>query len=100
MPAPRRTRISVWNILRVVKTGMPTQRSSPATTAIISVDIDISAMSKSPNLSWRQKSSDGNTSLARSSMPSACTRPSKSGALRGFAAMPMLSCSFTCRLSP
>src|SRR5207237_946861 len=38
MPAPRRTRISVWNILRVVKTGMPTQRSSPAATAILHAD--------------------------------------------------------------
>jgi len=94
MRASRRTTISVWNSLRVVNTGMPTKRSSPAATAIISVDIDISARSKSPNLSCRQKSSEGNTSLGRSSMPSACTRPSKSGRLRGLAAMPMLSWSF------
>src|SRR3954466_5781876 len=78
---------------------MPTQRASPAATAIISDDIDISETSKSPNLSCRQKSSEGNTGLGTRSMPSAFTRPSKMGHVRGFAAMPMLSWRFT-RLLP
>ena len=48
----------VWKKRRVVKTGRPTQRSSPAAIAMMSDENDISETSKSPNFNCRQKSSD------------------------------------------
>src|SRR3979411_702763 len=93
MPASRRTSMLVWKKRWVVKTGSPTKRSSPCASAIISEDIDISLMSKSPNLSWRQKISEGCDGVMTRSTPSTVTLPSISGQVRGLAAKLMLSCS-------
>ncbi len=49
----------MWKKRRVVKTGIPTQRSSPLLFAIISDDIDISDTSNSAKWSWRQNISEG-----------------------------------------
>src|SRR5712671_2509757 len=94
MPASRRTSMLVWKKRWVVKTGSPTKRSSPCASAIISEDIDISLMSKSPNLSWRQKISEGCDGVITRSTPSTVTAPSISGQVRGLAAKLMPSCSF------
>src|SRR2546422_586111 len=63
MPESLLTRISAWKNFLVVKTGRPTQRSSPFDRAIISEENDISETSKSAKRSCRQKSSDGCTRL-------------------------------------
>ena len=91
MPRSRRTRISVWKNLRVVKIGMPTQSSLPCAVAIISDDIDISEMSKSWNFSCRQNISDGWMTVGMRSMPSGFTVPSRIGHDRGLAAVARLS---------
>src|SRR5229473_1570556 len=93
MPASRRTRMLVWKNRCVVKIGSPTKRSSPCASAIISDDIDISLMSKSPNLSCRQKISEGCDGVMTRSTPSTVTVPSMSGQVRGLAAKLMLSVS-------
>src|SRR6202035_4427304 len=86
MPASRRTRMPVWKKRWVVKIGRPMKRSSPCASVIISEDIDISLMSKSANLSWRQNISDGCDGVITRSTPSTVTRPSISGQVRGLAA--------------
>ena len=48
-------------------------------------------MSKSPNLSWRQKISDGCETVMTRSTPSTLTVPSMIGQVRGFGAKLMLS---------
>jgi hypothetical protein len=77
--------------LRVVNTGTPTQRSSPFERAMMRDEKDISEASKSAKRSCRQNSSDGCTRVGINSMPSGCTRPSRTGHVRGLAAMAMLS---------
>ena len=57
--ASLRTSMRVWKNLRVVKTGMPTKRSSPFDFAIISDEIDISDTSNSAKRNCRQNSSEG-----------------------------------------
>ena len=94
IPASRRTMISVWKNFRVVKTGRPSQRSSPPARAIISEDTDISDRSKSPNRNCRQNISEGCRMVGTSSMPSGCTVPSRIGQVLGLEVMARLSCSF------
>jgi hypothetical protein len=83
----------VRNLL-VVKTGKPTQLSSPLALAIIREEDNISETSKSAKRNCLQKSSDGWTTLGTNSIPSALTWPSRTGQVRGFDAIPMLSRSF------
>src|SRR5688572_33258859 len=61
---------------------------------MMSDENDISETSKSANLSWRQNSSEGCTLLGTRSMPSAFTRPSKIGQVRGLEVRPMPSWRF------
>ena len=91
MPESLRTRTPVWKKRRVVKTGRPTQRSSPTAIAMMSDENDISETSKSPNFNCRQNSSDACTGLGMSSMPSGLMRPSWIAHVLGLDAMPMLS---------
>src|SRR5262249_41829337 len=86
--------MSLWKNFRVVKTGRPTQRSSPPARAIISEENDISDTSKSAKRSWRQKSSDACRTVGTSSMPSGLMVPSRIGHDLGLEAMPRLSVSF------
>jgi hypothetical protein len=74
-----------------VNTGIPTQRSSPAATVLMSEENDISEISKSANLSWRQNISDGCGGVAIRSMPSGATKPSRIGRVRGLTSMAMES---------
>src|SRR5262245_33438400 len=86
--------MSLWKNLRVVKTGRPTQRSSPPARAIISEENDISDTSKSAKRSWRQNISDGCRTVATRSIPSGLTVPSRIGHDLGLEAMARLSLSF------
>src|SRR3984957_476307 len=92
--ASRRTMISVWKNFRVVKTGSPSQRSSPPARAIISEETDISDRSKSAKRNCRQNISDGCRMVGTSSMPSGCTAPSRIGQVLGLEVMARLSCNF------
>src|ERR1700733_2539532 len=71
---------------------MPTKRSSPRLRIIISSDIDISETSNSAKLSCRQNISAGPRIVLMKSMPSALTRPSMIGRVRGLLVMARLSC--------
>src|SRR5262245_56197841 len=92
--------MSLWKKRRVVKTGMPTQRSSPPARAIMSEETDISDTSKSAKRSWRQNISDGCRMVGTSSMPSGCTVPSRIGHVLGLDAMARLSWSFMRAFKP
>ncbi len=81
----------MWKNFRVVKIGMPTQRSSPPARAIISDETDISDTSKSAKRSCRQNISDGCRMVGTRSMPSGFTVPSRIGHDRGLDAMARLS---------
>ena len=75
-----------------MNTGMPINRSSPRLRIIISSDIDISETSNSAKLSCRQNISAGPRTVLVKSMPSALTRPSMIGQVRGLLVMARLSC--------
>ena len=77
-----------------MKTGSPSQRSSPPARAIISEETDISETSKSANLSCRQNISDGCRMVGTSAMPSGFTVPSRIGQVLGLEVMARLSCNF------
>src|SRR5665213_2590566 len=100
MRASRRTRMCAWKKRRVVKTGMPTQRSSPLLFAIISDENDISDTSNSAKWSCRQNISEGWRVLATRSAPSTVTRPSSTGQVRGLDVKAMLNSSFMAGHSP
>src|ERR1700719_3967420 len=70
---------------------MPTNRSSPRLRIIMSSDIDISETSNSAKLSCRQNISAGPSTVLAKSMPSALTRPSTIGQVRGLLVMARLS---------
>src|SRR5262245_29205020 len=81
----------VWKNLRMVKTGIATQRVSPRDVAMISDDIDISDTSKSAKRSCRQNISDGCTMVGTSLIPCGTTRPSSSGRVRSLSDSAMLN---------
>src|SRR5262249_12969663 len=91
MPESGRTMMRVWKNLRMVKTGMDTQRVSPREVAISSEDIDISETSNSAKRSWRQNISEGCTIVGTSVMPCGLTRPSRMGRVRSLSESAMLS---------
>ena len=74
-------------------TGMATM-SWPRDLAMSREDMDISATSNSPNLSWRQKVSDGCEWVHTRSTPSTGMVPSRSGATRSYVPEIRLSSSF------
>src|SRR5580704_11310203 len=67
-------------------------RSSARLRIIMSSDIDISETSNSAKLSCRQNISAGPSTVLVNSMPSALTRPSTIGQVRGLLVMARLSC--------
>jgi hypothetical protein len=81
----------VWKNMRMVKTGIATQRVSPRDDAMMSEDIDISDTSNSAKRSCRQNISDGCTTVMRGLMPCGTTRPSISGRVRSLSDNAMLS---------
>ena len=91
MPESVRTMMLVWKNLRMVKTGIATQRVSPRDTAMISDDIDISETSNSAKRSCRQNISDGCTMVGTSLIPCGATRPSSSGRVRSLSESAILS---------
>jgi len=84
----------VWKNLRMVNTGIATQRLSPRETDMISEDIDISETSNSENRSCRQNISDGCTTVGTSVIPCGDTRPSINGRVRSLSESAMLSWSW------
>src|SRR5882724_9405239 len=91
MPESLRTMMLVWKNLRMVKTGIATQRVSPRDVAMMSDDIDISDTSNSANRNCRQNISDGCTMVGTSLIPCGTTRPSSSGRVRSLSESAMLS---------
>ena len=91
MPESVRTMMLVWKNLRMVKTGIATQRVSPREVAMMSDDIDISETSNSANRSWRQNISEGCTIVGTSVIPCGATRPSRIGRVRSLSDSAMLS---------
>src|SRR5690242_19853628 len=88
-----RTMMLVWKNLRMVNTGIATQRVSPREAAMMSEDIDISDTSNSANRSCRQNISDGCTTVMTGLIPCGTTRPSISGRVRSLSESAMLSSS-------
>src|SRR5205823_217816 len=93
IPESVRTMMLVWKNLRMVKTGIATQRVSPRDVAMISDDIDISETSNSAKRSCRQNISDGCTMVGTSLIPCGTMRPSISGRVRSLSESAMLSSS-------
>ena len=93
MPASERTMMLVWKNLRMVKTGIATQRVSPRDTEMMSDDIDISETSNSAKRNCRQNISDGCTMVGTSLIPCGTTRPSISGRVRSLSESARLSSS-------
>ena len=91
MPASVRTMMLVWKNLRMVKTGIATQRVSPRDTEMMSDDIDISETSNSANRNCRQNISEGCTMVGMSLIPCGTTRPSSSGRVRSLSESATLS---------
>ena len=91
MPESVRTMTLVWKNLRMVKTGIATQRVSPRDTAMMSDDIDISETSNSAKRSCRQNISEGWIMVGTSLIPCGATRPSSSGRVRSLSESAMLS---------
>src|ERR1700745_2743577 len=91
MPESVRTMMLVWKNLRMVKTGMATQRVSPREAAMMSEDIDISDTSNSAKRSCRQNISDGCTTVMTGLIPCGTTRPSISGRVRSLSESAMLN---------
>ena len=91
MPESLRTMMLVWKNLRMVKTGIATQRVSPRDVEMMSDDIDISETSNSAKRSCRQNISDGCTMVGTSLIPCGRTRPSSSGRVRSLSESAMLS---------
>src|SRR5262247_4931143 len=69
IPESVRTIMLVWKNLRMVKTGIATQRVSPRDTEMMSDDIDISDTSNSAKRNCRQNISDGCTMVGTSLIP-------------------------------
>src|SRR5919204_1816560 len=88
-----RTMMLVWKNLRMVNTGIATQRVSPREAAMMSEDIDISDTSNSAKRSCRQNISDGCTTVMTGLIPCGTTRPSISGRVRSLSESAMLSSS-------
>src|SRR5262245_49034906 len=91
IPESVRTMMLVWKNLRMVKTGIATQRVSPRDTEMMSDDIDISETSNSAKRNCRQNISDGCTMVGRSLIPCGTTRPSIRGRVRSLSESAMLS---------
>src|SRR5262245_53649265 len=91
IPESVRTMMLVWKNLRMVKTGIATQRVSPRDVEMMSDDIDISETSNSAKRSCRQNISDGCTMVGTSLIPCGWTRPSSSGQVRSLSESAMLS---------
>src|SRR5262249_48586532 len=91
IPESVRTMMLVWKNLRMVKTGIATQRVSPRDTEMTSDDIDISDTSNSAKRNCRQNISDGCTMVGTSLIPCGTTRPSIRGRVRSLSESAMLS---------
>ena len=91
IPESVRTMMLVWKNLRMVKTGIATQRVSPRDTEMMSDDIDISDTSNSAKRNCRQNISEGCTIVGTSLIPCGTTRPSISGRVRSLSESAMLS---------
>src|SRR6516162_8479796 len=91
MPESVRTMMLVWKNLRMVKTGIATQRVSPRDAEMMSDDMDISETSNSAKRNCRQNISEGCTMVGTSLIPCGTTRPSISGRVRSLSESAMLS---------
>ena len=76
-----------------MNTGTATQSTGPCELAMANDAIDISEMSKSPNISWRQNSSGANSGVAVNARPAGTTVPSRTGRVRALGSSPALSVS-------